>query len=466
MDNVRTPRLTAHLHPNFGGGAGALLLVTMMTLWSCSDPQTSSQPIEGDAEQQDIAPGGDGGGGDGGGGDDVLATADGLSMDSVAGDASVADTLAGDVVPTPIAIGCPLVPIGKPPAALNLDAHYARYVDVGGIALISSSKVGDSALRRAAWILAKMLHKRPCTQQALARSGVRFGVIGTTEKPTQMPEYSDLNTAFPSVDWDKRGRGYGATWMRPLTTGADENLTQSLPDKAHGEVIFLHESAHALWAFGVRDLASGGKAQQALVAAYKAALAKGLWAKTYAATNEREYWAEGVQSWFGDNKQADPPNNVHNHVNTRAELKAYDPGLAALLAAQFDDGDWSVQCSLAKASKPAAWPILPAPETATCSYEITTNTDLGCKNEPALGKAPSTDKTQLLLANRRFNGSLLVHRLTPEGKRTLLTQIKARGQKTLSVNVGRRLVLTTNDGGCLKIIEISPGANRAAVDPG
>ena len=38
-----------------------------------------------------------------------------------------------------------------------------------------------------------------------------------------------------------------------------------------------------------------------LRAAYARAMDKGLWKETYAATNHKEYWAEGVQSYFDCN---------------------------------------------------------------------------------------------------------------------------------------------------------------------
>jgi peptidyl-prolyl cis-trans isomerase A (cyclophilin A) len=74
-----------------------------------------------------------------------------------------------------------------------------------------------------------------------------------------------------------------------------------------------------------------------LQAAYAAARAGGLWQGTYAITSVGEYWAEGVQNWFDDNRENDA---LHNHVNTRAELKAYDPALAALCAEVFGDRPW------------------------------------------------------------------------------------------------------------------------------
>ena len=71
-----------------------------------------------------------------------------------------------------------------------------------------------------------------------------------------------------------------------------------------------------------------------LGATYKAAMKKGLWKGKYASQNSREYFAEGVQSWFNNNR---PPDHDHNHVDTRAELLEYDPGLAALCKEVFGE---------------------------------------------------------------------------------------------------------------------------------
>jgi hypothetical protein len=60
----------------------------------------------------------------------------------------------------------------------------------------------------------------------------------------------------------------------------------------------------------------------------------GLWKGKYASVNHHEYFAEGVQSWFDNNREND---HDHNHVNTRAELLDYDPGLAALCREVFGD---------------------------------------------------------------------------------------------------------------------------------
>ena len=71
-----------------------------------------------------------------------------------------------------------------------------------------------------------------------------------------------------------------------------------------------------------------------LKATYDAAMKAGLWKGKYAGVNHHEYFAEGVQSWFDDNREHD---HDHNHVNTRAELVEYDPGLAAICREVFGD---------------------------------------------------------------------------------------------------------------------------------
>ena len=65
-----------------------------------------------------------------------------------------------------------------------------------------------------------------------------------------------------------------------------------------------------------------------------------LW-QTYAAENTDEYWAEGVQSWFGLN---DSPGPIHNEINTRAELESYDPALAKLIREVFGETGVSASC--------------------------------------------------------------------------------------------------------------------------
>ena len=126
----------------------------------------------------------------------------------------------------------------------------------------------------------------------------------------------------------------------------EENLLGYPGDPYHQENILIHEFAHAIHQMALVYLDK--TFDQRLRTAYRAAIKKGLWKGKYAATNKNEYWAEGVQSWFDTNR---PPDHDHNHVDTRKELKAYDPGLARLVAEVFGDKPWKY---VRPAARPAA----------------------------------------------------------------------------------------------------------------
>ena len=54
-----------------------------------------------------------------------------------------------------------------------------------------------------------------------------------------------------------------------------------------------------------------------------------------------EYFAECVQSWYNTNLSGpESGDGVHNHIDTRAELKSYDPKAYQLLEAIFYDNNW------------------------------------------------------------------------------------------------------------------------------
>jgi hypothetical protein len=75
-----------------------------------------------------------------------------------------------------------------------------------------------------------------------------------------------------------------------------------------------------------------------------AAKAQGLYRNTYAESQVQEYWAEVVQNWYNTNLEANPPNGVHNHIDKRDEMLAYDPELYKLVNELLPDkpayDDW------------------------------------------------------------------------------------------------------------------------------
>lgn len=224
--------------------------------------------------------------------------------------------------------------VTAPPSSLGLNSFYKKYVDADGIPVVSSAQVADEALLKAKAIIIDMISNIPAEKQKMIQNKLRVGIIGINEKPTDMPEYSDLYTAFPGTDWNNRARAYGATIDRPLTTNCEENmLCKSTGDRYKGEEILTHEFSHAIHELGIRFTTPGFDNQ--LQAAFNNAKTKNLWTNTYAGSDVREYWAEGVQCWFNCNLEAIPANGVHNQINTRAELQTYDPTLYALIAKYF-----------------------------------------------------------------------------------------------------------------------------------
>lgn len=227
--------------------------------------------------------------------------------------------------------------VAEPPAELierlELDPFYRKHVSVAGFPIVSSEKVADAALLEAAWIVSHMLDGNDAIREAMIANGTRLTVMGVDELTTDVPEHSDLE---PSVYWDRRARGLGATHWRPAVSCGEENLLNYRGDPYIGESILVHEFAHAMHQMGLDTV--DPEFDKRLRAIYKQAMDEGLWEEVYAAENHHEYWAEGVQSWFGTNRVND---HDHNHVDTREELEEYDPRLAALIAEVFGDTTWT-----------------------------------------------------------------------------------------------------------------------------
>ena len=162
-----------------------------------------------------------------------------------------------------------------------------------------------------------MLAEHPAILASLRSRGVRPVVMAHDEYTTDLPEQADMK---PKSFWDRRVRGLGG----PLASCAEENLLCYPGDPCPTEDILIHEFAHTILDRGLAELAPGF--EKRLHQAYGKAMEAGLWKNTYTAENPHEYWAEAVQDWFDNNRQNDAQ---HNAVNTRAELRQYDPGLAA-----------------------------------------------------------------------------------------------------------------------------------------
>jgi hypothetical protein len=139
-------------------------------------------------------------------------------------------------------------------------------------------------LRHGARQLWTMLVARPDIADALADSTVRVGIMGVGEGTLDMPEWSDLEPEpYGQMRW------LGAKLERPLVGGGEENVGCH----PQGDV-------------------------------------------------EQEYFAQGVQSFFDANQAED--GSIHNHVDTRDELRSYDAALFTLVTEVYSDTTWRPRC--------------------------------------------------------------------------------------------------------------------------
>lgn len=232
--------------------------------------------------------------------------------------------------------------ITAPPASLKLDPFYRKYSNVNGISIMSSWRVPDSAFVKACEIIDFMTGDLPSeVLNNMVKMDARLGIMARYEGTTDIPEHADLANDT-TINWDLRARGLGGDLNLTLTTCAEENLLCYQIDKYHAEDITIHEFAHAIHLIGIAPLDS--TFNDLLQKTLDDAMAAGKYKNTYAATNIYEYWAEGVQNWFNVNAEVPEPDGKHNWVNTREDMKKYDPELYEIVSRYFSEFEGSPSC--------------------------------------------------------------------------------------------------------------------------
>ena len=237
----------------------------------------------------------------------------------------------------PMAVLVDTPTITAPPAELKLDPFYKKYMNVNGIHVVSSWRVTDSCFYAAYISIKALTDVLPAeVMESLTSRNTRIGIMARYEGTTDIPEHAFL-AKDTTLNWDVRARGLGGDAENPFSTCAEENILAYQIDKYHAEDILIHEFAHTIHGAGILPIRP--QFNDELQASLDSALAKGRWKNVYAATNVWEYWAEGVQNWLNVNAEVntDDGDGKQNRINTREEMKAYDPGLYAILANYFPE---------------------------------------------------------------------------------------------------------------------------------
>jgi len=249
--------------------------------------------------------------------------------------------------------------VTTPPAKLNCDPFYKKYLNCRSLAILGSEKASDEAMYVANDTIRNMFTFRHDILKPMIDDGLRVIILAEGQSSKDVPECKTINQTSRY-----------ALFLKPqprLVVGQEFILS---PEK-EGENPLVKEFARAVVAivaqrpvepnfekrrdkqqyelYGVERVDT--RFNEKLQKLYNQAMEKGLWKNTLAAKDHVEYFAEGVQSWFECNKESfdGRADGQHNHVNIRSELKQYDPNLAAFIEDTFKHTqrslDW--RCPLA-----------------------------------------------------------------------------------------------------------------------
>ncbi len=273
-------------------------------------------------------------------------------------------------------------------------AFYRKATRVQGILIASSDRVSDYAHLETAYQFDQVMRGLdPAVARRIRDRKVLCLLVGHAELTSDLPQFASTKTGQELDFYNWRQRGFLA-WKdgRPTVLFSEEDVLQ-YEGGMQLESIVIHEFGHVVHGAGfdtalqdrltatfqaakAKGLWNDGRAAQrfrrvksqtpvslreALVKAFpnesvelltkcldggdilvngkpahatvavtkddKVLIVFGGEKRCYAGKNRAEYWAEGLQDWLDTNRTMD---HDHNHIHTREQLIAYDPGLAAL----------------------------------------------------------------------------------------------------------------------------------------
>jgi hypothetical protein len=237
--------------------------------------------------------------------------------------------------------------VTAPPAALELDPFYKKYIDAHGIPVVSSEKVPDPALVMARDIVLFMLSDRPDLRKELIRKKWKVAIMAETEVTYDIPEHRKYRL-LPKIDderltpqqkanynkpggvgsmtgeeyWNRRGRGFGGEPDGENTTScAEENLLGYPGTRYFGQSLLVHEFSHGIMRGAIYTV--DPEYRRAVEGAYAVAKEQGLrTALGYYGNNFNEYWAGGIEAYTASGGGG---------VRTREALLKTDPRLYELV---------------------------------------------------------------------------------------------------------------------------------------
>lgn len=227
---------------------------------------------------------------------------------------------------TPAAAEPPAISRRTPPPSAEVRQGPAPVTGYGARVPIASHGASAVAVDETRRLTSAMVN-RPDIADRLERARLKLVIVPHDKKLTDLPEFASLRgqRTFDGRDWqDVRGVGGMRHRGELLVALPEENLARMPGDSYGGHDVSAHEIAHVVLDHGVTD-AERRTVRDAFNARQRAG---GPWTDDYARSNAGEYFAQGVNAYFGENTTSGQARDV-------GWLQQNDPRLHQVLEGIF-----------------------------------------------------------------------------------------------------------------------------------
>jgi hypothetical protein len=206
------------------------------------------------------------------------------------------------------------------------EPYYSKFTTCNcGIVIKSTASVSQNVHDKAKEIIDIMMQKLPEAAKVMVQNHTELAIYGKTETAYSIPEHR-----IGYLVMHRPVEGFGAVMENPVGSISEVNVMRILDGpvqtRYHHELILVHEFSHGIHLIGLEFAKDKSMAERFRII-YQNAKDSGKWPRTYAISNYEEYFATLTTIWFNvmEESQDGTWNGVRGPVNTREELKVYDP---------------------------------------------------------------------------------------------------------------------------------------------